>query len=581
MSKQKKIAEKATRRTRVMTHDFTLYAPISKINEEKRTVGGWATTEDIDKQSEVVDYLGSKEAFANWQGNIREMHEPKAVGKAVEVIPNDGEKKIWVEAYVSKGAEDTWQKIKEGILTGFSIGGQTIKKTQQFLKDMSSGDQKMINRILKYRLNELSLVDNPANPLCSFALVKSVDGVPYQTEIVEDVKKFIITEVEDPLKTEVTEHREKADALVKKVLDQPQLEHLGDDDFGIIRKHEANGIITKERLLPMPDKVHAVRALEVMTKYNVTDSEKEVIHKKAKEILGSAYDTYKSNSGGTEEVSNETLNKLVELIDGLAKKVETLEKAFEGAHKPVPGAKETPKDAPTTPSLGESGAASAPTVVASKETPKDAPTTPAVGESAPTEAGAADSVRTEDKAPKVEAAPKVAEAAVAESAPAEAGAADGVQTQPPAGDYPKKVVKVEAEIETADVEKKDDKKDEDSKEEAKETKAEEKVDEEEKKKETKKSTDGSENDLSKVLNVVESLSKRLDGIDERLKKPMPRKSKIEKNLDETETSADAELQKRIDTVLEWNRTNKALTSDEMKFKEVTLDLMLAKKNISR
>ena len=46
--------------------DFFLYAPIAKVNEEKRTVAGWATTEEIDKQSEVVDYNGSKEEFKNW-----------------------------------------------------------------------------------------------------------------------------------------------------------------------------------------------------------------------------------------------------------------------------------------------------------------------------------------------------------------------------------------------------------------------------------------------------------------------------------------------------------------------------------
>ena len=60
-------------------NDFTWYAPIVKVDTENRTVSGWATTEQIDKQNEVVDYLGSKDAFASWQGNIREMHEPKAV----------------------------------------------------------------------------------------------------------------------------------------------------------------------------------------------------------------------------------------------------------------------------------------------------------------------------------------------------------------------------------------------------------------------------------------------------------------------------------------------------------------------
>ena len=127
--------------------NFHIFVPISKVDKENRTVEGWATTETIDKQNEVVDYEGSKEAFSNWQGNIREMHEPKAVGKAVEVLPNDNEKRVWVKAYISKGANDTWEKVKEGILTGFSIGGQTMNKTTQIIKDVDTGASKTITRI--------------------------------------------------------------------------------------------------------------------------------------------------------------------------------------------------------------------------------------------------------------------------------------------------------------------------------------------------------------------------------------------------------------------------------------------------
>ena len=272
--------------------NFTWYAPIVKVDEEKRTVSGWATTEQIDKQNEVVDYQGSKDAFSNWQGNIREMHEPKAVGKAVEVIPNDDQKRVWVSAYISKGANDTWQKIKEGILTGFSIGGQTVHKTAQIVKDMDTGGSRTVTRITKYRLNELSLVDNPANPGCSFTLVKSVDGIPYQTEIVEDSKKLIITEAEDPLKAEIHSHRDRADSLTKKVLDREELDKLTDSSFGVIRKYRKDETFITERLLPMSDKVHAVTALAIMEKYNLTPDEVEAVHKKAQAILGSAYQTH-------------------------------------------------------------------------------------------------------------------------------------------------------------------------------------------------------------------------------------------------------------------------------------------------
>lgn len=341
-----------------MSDAIRLYAPIEKVDEEKRTVSGWATTEQIDKQNEVVDYNGSKEAFGSWQGNIREMHEPKAVGKAIEIIPNDSEKRIWVEAHISKGAEDTWEKVKDGTLTGFSIGGRTLNKTVQIMKDADSNESKTVTRITKYQLNELSLVDNPANPGCSFELVKSVGGTPYQTEVVEDIRKVVMTEAEDPLKSEITEHRDKADALIKKVLDSEELDGMSDDDFGVVRKFTKAGTIHKERLIPMPDKVHAVRALEILHKYSLTDDEKEAVHKKAESILGAAYDTYKNiNRGGNDIVSNELATKLIDQLTKLTERVDKLAKDMEGAYKPVPGSKERPnknKSNGSDPSLGES-----------------------------------------------------------------------------------------------------------------------------------------------------------------------------------------------------------------------------------
>ena len=338
-------------------NNFTMYAPIVKIDKENRTVSGWATTEEIDKQNEVVDYLGSKDAFASWQGNIREMHEPRAVGKAVEIIPNDEEKRVWVSAYISKGAEDTWNKVQEGVLTGFSIGGQTVNKTTQIIKDMSTGVNRTVTRINKYRLNELSLVDNPANPGCSFTLVKAVDGVPYQTAIVEDSTRLIITEAEDPLKSEVHMHRDKADSLNKKVLDREELDGLTDADFGVIRKYQKDGSTITERLLPMSDKVHAVTALAIMEKYNLTPDEIEAVHKKAQTLLGTAYDEHNvSNRGGENEMSKEQVTKINEVLESLLSKVESLEKAFEGAFRPVPGAKDQPVEPSATPDLGESPA---------------------------------------------------------------------------------------------------------------------------------------------------------------------------------------------------------------------------------
>ena len=159
--------------------DFNISFPIDMIKREQRIVVGIATADNIDKAGDIVDFEASKEAFANWGGNIREMHAPVAVGKAVKYEPvvitgADGASynAVKVEAYISKGAEDTWQKVLDGTLRSFSIGGKVIEKSESADK-MFRG--KPVNIIKKYVLGELSLVDNPANALAIIDIIKVND----------------------------------------------------------------------------------------------------------------------------------------------------------------------------------------------------------------------------------------------------------------------------------------------------------------------------------------------------------------------------------------------------------------------
>jgi hypothetical protein len=162
-----------------MNNQFYFQVPFTKVDQERRVVVGIATADNIDKADDIVDFNASVDAFNNWIGNIREMHGPKAVGKAlsyrpVDFVSEDGVeyKGIEVEAYVSKGAEDTWQKVLDGTLTGFSIGGMVQKVKAEYHTTM----KKMVRRIVKYSLGELSLVDNPCNPAAQISVVKSYNG---------------------------------------------------------------------------------------------------------------------------------------------------------------------------------------------------------------------------------------------------------------------------------------------------------------------------------------------------------------------------------------------------------------------
>jgi uncharacterized protein YoxC len=150
--------------------------PIGKVDQERRIVSGFATLDNVDKQNDIVTTEASLAAFKKFRGNLREMHQPTAVGKVVSFKEDryfDPQVKkfysgVYVSAYISKGAQDTWEKVLDGTLTGFSIGG-SIKK---FDDEYDDSMEKSIRIIKEYELHELSLVDNPAN---QFANVISIE----------------------------------------------------------------------------------------------------------------------------------------------------------------------------------------------------------------------------------------------------------------------------------------------------------------------------------------------------------------------------------------------------------------------
>ena len=155
--------------------------PLTKVDKERRVVSGFASLDNLDKQDDIVTAEASMDAFAKFRGNIREMHQPLAVGKMVSFKADkyfDPDSKkfyngVFVSAYVSKGAQDTWEKVLDGTLTGFSIGGRMNKWDDGF----DEKSDKAIRIIKQYDLIELSLVDSPANQFANIVSVEKVDGV--------------------------------------------------------------------------------------------------------------------------------------------------------------------------------------------------------------------------------------------------------------------------------------------------------------------------------------------------------------------------------------------------------------------
>jgi hypothetical protein len=157
-----------------------LSMPIGKVDVERRMVSGFATLDNIDKQGDIVTTESSIQAFKNFRGNLREMHQPSAVGKIVSFKedryfdPNTKKfySGVYVSAYVSKGAQDAWEKVLDGTYTGFSIGGNIKTWDDAFNEEMD----KSIRVIKEYDLFELSLVDSPANQFANIVSIEKQDG---------------------------------------------------------------------------------------------------------------------------------------------------------------------------------------------------------------------------------------------------------------------------------------------------------------------------------------------------------------------------------------------------------------------
>jgi HK97 family phage prohead protease len=137
--------------------DFSMrfYWPIAKVDAEQRMVWGYASTEAEDDQGETVTREALAAALDDYMrfANIREMHQPSAVGVATEAAVDD--KGLYLGAKIVDN--DAWQKVAEGVYKGFSIGGKVTAR--------DSADRRLITAL---RLTEISVVDRPANPEAVF-----------------------------------------------------------------------------------------------------------------------------------------------------------------------------------------------------------------------------------------------------------------------------------------------------------------------------------------------------------------------------------------------------------------------------
>lgn len=155
-------------------------------------VTGIATDNSIDSDDQICDPTWLKTAMPDWfrWGNIREQHSNIAAGVATEYETKGNEH--WITAKVVDPA--SVKKVESGVLKGFSIG---IRGPRVVKDNKAAG-----GRIVDGEIVEVSLVDRPANPICTLALAKSVDGV---VTAVEELNEKAMDNMDEEMTEETTE----------------------------------------------------------------------------------------------------------------------------------------------------------------------------------------------------------------------------------------------------------------------------------------------------------------------------------------------------------------------------------------
>lgn len=155
-----------------------LYGAIQKVeprDDGTVRVHGIATSEAMDDHGEIVRADAIRAAIPNYMRfpALREMHQLSAAGTTLEAeVGEDGTTRI-VAHVVDPVAV---AKVKSQVYRGFSIGGRVTER--------EPGNPKAITGLV---LNEISLVDRPANPEAVFdcwkAALVSADDRPFNSPI--------------------------------------------------------------------------------------------------------------------------------------------------------------------------------------------------------------------------------------------------------------------------------------------------------------------------------------------------------------------------------------------------------------
>lgn len=275
------------------------FAQLTKVDETQRIVEGVFAEEAPDHSKEIFDYETSKPNFEDWSrsmqkrskgkslGNVREMHRLSAVGKVLKLNFDDSAKRITGVVKITDDA--AWEKIVEGVYTGFSIGGSYADHWRDGLYKRYTAAP-----------TEISVVDNPCQEGASFELIRA-DGTKELRKLIGRAKDDTLAKHDWP----VARLADIAEELYQRA-EMLEVEHPDVADA-------LNGL--RKEVLGLVERGAAAEAAEVDDEDDDGDDDNE----------GEDTDMGKAKETPTADA------KLYDELDGLRKKEPELKKASSGS----------------------------------------------------------------------------------------------------------------------------------------------------------------------------------------------------------------------------------------------------------
>ena len=148
---------------------FTAKSLPSDNGENVISIEGYASTNDVDRQGDVVPASVWQKGLGNYLKNpvILAYHDhAQPIGRMVD--HKIDEKGLWIKANISDAAGNIYKLVKNGVLTAFSIGFRVM--------DAEYNSAAEVFVIKDLELHEISVVSVPANQNTLFSLAKAFNN---------------------------------------------------------------------------------------------------------------------------------------------------------------------------------------------------------------------------------------------------------------------------------------------------------------------------------------------------------------------------------------------------------------------